>query len=170
MERKSLKRVIAAHEHIVPDATWDASLLELKSMVEQLEAYFLGSLHEFTIPLDPLGSEFQLKVWNVLRTIPYAQTRTYGQIALAVGQPKASRAVGSPMRQPHRGGRALPSRDRRQRQPDRLRRRPAAQALAARPRSVTADQSDAPASVRGVAASTVASRPRPPDRARRRGS
>ena len=94
MNRRSLKRMISAHEEDVPDAKWDPSLLELKSVTEQLESYFLGNLREFEIPLDLVGSEFQVKVWNALRRIPFGETRTYGEIANAVRQPKAARAVG----------------------------------------------------------------------------
>lgn len=94
MDRKSLKRMIAAHAGAYPDATWDPSLLELKAITEQLESYFLGTLHDFEIPLDPVGSEFQTKVWKALCRIPFGETRTYGDIARAVDQPKASRAVG----------------------------------------------------------------------------
>jgi methylated-DNA-[protein]-cysteine S-methyltransferase len=94
MDRKSLKRMIASHADDLPEARWEPSLLELKSVTEQLEAYFLGTLRDFRIPLDPVGSEFQLKVWSALGRIPYGQTRSYGAIAAAVGQPRASRAVG----------------------------------------------------------------------------
>jgi methylated-DNA-[protein]-cysteine S-methyltransferase len=94
MDRKSLKRMIASHEADLPDATWEASLLDLKSTTEQLDAYFNGMLHAFELPLDPVGSEFQRKVWKALSRIPFGETRTYGQIATAVGQPKATRAVG----------------------------------------------------------------------------
>ena len=94
MNRKSLKRMIASRVTTSPDAVWEPSLLELKSITEQLESYFLGTLHEFEIPLDPVGSEFQIKVWNALTRIPFAETRTYGAIAREVGQPKAARAVG----------------------------------------------------------------------------
>jgi methylated-DNA-[protein]-cysteine S-methyltransferase len=94
MDRKSLKRMIARHDETLPDATWEPSLLELKPAVEQLEAYFNGGLHEFELPLDAQGTEFQLKVWKALSKIPYGETRTYGKIAADLGQPKASRAVG----------------------------------------------------------------------------
>jgi O-6-methylguanine DNA methyltransferase len=94
MDRKSLKRMIAKYKDANPEATWDPSLLELKGITEQLEAYFLGTLREFEIPLDPVGSDFQMKAWKALREIPYGETRTYGDIARAVGQPKATRAVG----------------------------------------------------------------------------
>jgi len=94
MNRKSLKRMIASRPEVGPDAVWEPSLLELKSVTEQLESYFLGTLREFEIPLDPVGSEFQTKVWSELSRIPFAETRTYGEIARAVGQPRAARAVG----------------------------------------------------------------------------
>src|SRR5258706_2209303 len=94
MDRKSLKRMIARHEGDCPDAIWDPSLLELKAMTEQLEAYFLGTLREFEMPLDLQGSEFQVKVWQSLGRIPFGETRSYGDVAKTVGQPKASRAVG----------------------------------------------------------------------------
>ncbi|XVX20971.1 methylated-DNA--[protein]-cysteine S-methyltransferase [Actinomycetota bacterium] len=63
----------------------------------QLSAYFAGELTEFDLPLRPEGSDFQLRVWDALRGIPFGQTRTYGQIAEAVGltAAAASRAVGA---------------------------------------------------------------------------
>ena len=94
MDRKSLKRMIASHADELPGATWEPSLLELKNVVEQFGLYFNGMLQEFELPLDPQGSEFQLKVWKALLEIPYGETRSYGQIASAIGNPRASRAVG----------------------------------------------------------------------------
>ncbi len=94
MERKSLKRVFAAHASLVPDAKWEPSLLELKPVVDQLEGYFCGTVQRFHLPLDLVGTDFQLKVWAALCRIPYGETRTYGQIAKAIGQAKATRAVG----------------------------------------------------------------------------
>ncbi|MFC9960028.1 methylated-DNA--[protein]-cysteine S-methyltransferase [Streptomyces nigra] len=61
---------------------------------EELEAYFAGELRQFTVPLHLKGTPFQLTVWNHLRTIPYGETRTYGQLAEALGNRGASRAVG----------------------------------------------------------------------------
>ncbi len=94
MERKSLKRVIAALSPANPGAEWQPSLLELKPVVDQLDGYFCGTLSRFDLRLDPQGSEFQLAVWKELRRIPHAETRSYGDIAKAIGQPKAARAVG----------------------------------------------------------------------------
>ncbi|MFJ5260436.1 methylated-DNA--[protein]-cysteine S-methyltransferase [Streptomyces sp. NPDC088387] len=61
---------------------------------EQLEAYFAGGLKEFTLPLRLNGSAFQQSVWTQLRAIPYGETRSYGDLADRLGNPKASRAVG----------------------------------------------------------------------------
>ena len=66
MEKKSLKRMIAARSDIAPEAKWEPSLLDLKPVVEQLDAYFNGMLHVFDVPLDAVGSDFQKKVWNAL--------------------------------------------------------------------------------------------------------
>lgn len=60
----------------------------------QLTEYFEGKRKEFTLPLAPEGTEFRKKVWKALCDIPYGETRSYGDIAKAVGNPKASRAVG----------------------------------------------------------------------------
>lgn len=63
---------------------------------DELERYFAGELREFTVPVAfTFGTPFQRAVWHALQQIPYGQTRTYAQIAQAVGRPKAVRAVGS---------------------------------------------------------------------------
>ncbi|WP_405626597.1 methylated-DNA--[protein]-cysteine S-methyltransferase [Streptomyces sp. NBC_00016] len=61
---------------------------------EQLEAYFAGELKEFSLELRLHGTPFQRSVWDGLRKIPYGETRTYGELAEALGNPTASRAVG----------------------------------------------------------------------------
>jgi O-6-methylguanine DNA methyltransferase len=94
MDRRSLKRTIAGHAGEIADATWEPSLLELKPAVDQLESYFNGGLFEFRIPLDLRGSEFQVAVWRELQRIPYGETRSYGDVAKAIGQPRSARAVG----------------------------------------------------------------------------
>lgn len=66
----------------------------LLQAARELEEYFRGSRRSFSVPLAPRGTPFQLRCWNALRLIPYGETRTYGQQAEAIGQPKASRAVG----------------------------------------------------------------------------
>lgn len=60
----------------------------------QLLAYLAGDLRAFDLPLAPGGTDFQREVWRALEAVPYGRTRTYGEIAAAVGRPKAVRAVG----------------------------------------------------------------------------
>jgi methylated-DNA-[protein]-cysteine S-methyltransferase len=60
----------------------------------QLRAYVRRQLTSFSLPIDPQGTPFQRAVWAALLNIPYGQTRTYGQIAAAIGRPDAARAVG----------------------------------------------------------------------------
>lgn len=66
----------------------------LKKAGDQLTEYFQGKRKVFDLPLKPAGTEFQKKVWSALCTIPYGQTRSYGEIAAQIGSPKACRAVG----------------------------------------------------------------------------
>lgn len=67
----------------------------LQEAEEQLNEYFAGVRREFDLPLAAKGTPFQQAVWAQLRKIPYGEVRTYGQLAAALGKPKASRAVGS---------------------------------------------------------------------------
>lgn len=62
--------------------------------IRQLRGYFEGSLTEFSVPLSPSGTPFQLRVWKELSRIPYGQTISYGELAKRVGNANASRAVG----------------------------------------------------------------------------
>jgi len=66
----------------------------LVETVHQVNAYFCGKLKKFELPLDPEGSDFQVKVWNEVANIPFGKTMTYQELALKVGDPKAFRAVG----------------------------------------------------------------------------
>lgn len=61
----------------------------------QLVEYFAGRRTEFALKLDLAGTVFQRKVWNALLTIPFGETRSYGQIARQIGSPAAVRAVGA---------------------------------------------------------------------------
>ncbi|GAA3747406.1 methylated-DNA--[protein]-cysteine S-methyltransferase [Micromonospora maritima] len=63
--------------------------------VAELRAYFAGELTDFTMPVvAPHGSEFERAVWREMTGIPYGETKTYGEVAKAVGDPGAARAVG----------------------------------------------------------------------------
>jgi methylated-DNA-[protein]-cysteine S-methyltransferase len=64
------------------------------AVARELDAYFAGKLRRFTVPLDLRGTPFQRRVWELLCDIPYGETRSYGEVAQAVGNPKARRAVG----------------------------------------------------------------------------
>ena len=67
----------------------------LRDAVAQLEAYFARDLKEFDLPIDPVGTPFQQRVWEQLRLIGYGETTSYGEIARRMGMtPAASRAVG----------------------------------------------------------------------------
>jgi len=61
----------------------------------QLREYFAGTRQAFTLTLDAAGTPFQKKVWNALLTIPFGETRSYGEIARQIGHPAAVRAVGA---------------------------------------------------------------------------
>ncbi len=66
----------------------------LREAAAQLRAYFAGRLRVFDLPLHPAGTPFQLRVWEVLRGIPYGETRSYKETALLAGSPRGFRAVG----------------------------------------------------------------------------
>ncbi|WP_335966752.1 methylated-DNA--[protein]-cysteine S-methyltransferase [Galbibacter sp. PAP.153] len=66
---------------------------ELKNAVEQLLAYFEGTLKDFDFPLAPKGTEFQQKVWSALLEIPYGKTTSYLELSKKLGDVKAIRAV-----------------------------------------------------------------------------
>ncbi|NBK97733.1 MAG: methylated-DNA--[protein]-cysteine S-methyltransferase [Erysipelotrichia bacterium] len=66
----------------------------IKTCMQQLNQYLQGKRKTFTIALHPHGTIFQQKVWQALCEIPYGETRTYEQIAIAINQPKSYRAVG----------------------------------------------------------------------------
>ena len=78
-----------------PEAAWLRNDQLLKEARTQLLAYFAGELTQFDLPLAPKVTPFQGRVLDALKGIPYGETRSYLQIAEAIGQPSASRAVGN---------------------------------------------------------------------------
>lgn len=79
----------------LPDHTLkEASNDILNTAKIQLKAYLSGESKILDLPLDLIGTPFRKKVWEALRTIPYGETRSYGQIARQIGNPKGPRAVG----------------------------------------------------------------------------
>jgi methylated-DNA-[protein]-cysteine S-methyltransferase len=77
---------------VAPDWTRDAAAFD--DVRTQLEEYFAGCRREFDLPLHPIGTPFQLRVWAALLEIPYGETTSYGKTAAEIGAPTASRAVG----------------------------------------------------------------------------
>ena len=66
----------------------------MRKAIKEIKEYLEGKRNSFDLPLEPEGTEFQKKVWNVLKEIPYGETRSYGEIAKLIGNEKASSAVG----------------------------------------------------------------------------
>ena len=77
-----------------PGQTWQESASAFAPWLCELNEYFDGHRQSFTLPLDLRGTDFQLKCWRALLDIPYGQTCSYRDIALAIGHPQAFRAVG----------------------------------------------------------------------------
>lgn len=73
---------------------WEPDGDAFPDAVAQLRAYFAGERTDFDLQLDLVGTAFQRKVWQALTTIPYGETRSYGEIAEQIGSPTAYRAVG----------------------------------------------------------------------------
>ena len=70
-----------------------ASSAVIEQTVNQLDDYFAGHLTTFNIPLQPVGTDFQRRVWKALLDIPFGQTRSYMEIAKSIGNPQGVRAV-----------------------------------------------------------------------------
>ena len=76
----------------------DVAVIDVATFKDRLRRYFDGEPVSFDEPLEPtIGTRFQQKVWAITRAIPRGETRTYGEIARAVGSPSAARAVGQSM-------------------------------------------------------------------------
>jgi methylated-DNA-[protein]-cysteine S-methyltransferase len=96
---KGLAAILWENDH--PDRVPLSPLVEktdnpiLLETERQLSAYFAGKLKTFTVPLDFKGTAFQRRVWEALLTIPFGETRSYGEMARLIGKPTASRAVGA---------------------------------------------------------------------------
>ena len=76
------------------DSSWSRDDTAFAEVARQLRAYFAGELSQFVLELAPRGTPFQQRVWEALRLIPYGSTTTYGKLAEALGDPRATRAVG----------------------------------------------------------------------------
>ncbi|MGY5799202.1 methylated-DNA--[protein]-cysteine S-methyltransferase [Rheinheimera faecalis] len=89
---KGIESVLFRDSSDAPDHSNDLLLLDCKA---QFEAYFAGALQQFDLPLAAHGTDFQQAVWQQLSKIPFAQLRSYSNIAHALNNPKAVRAVGA---------------------------------------------------------------------------
>lgn len=96
------KLCIGEQDGKITRVTWShlpkESILEETELIQkckqELDEFFAGKRKDFDLPLAPMGTEFQKKVWKALEEIPYGETRSYKDIAIAVDSPKGFRAVG----------------------------------------------------------------------------
>ncbi len=79
----------------LPEAATGTTDARAAGLAGELDAYFRGDLTAFTVPLDLVGTPFQLAVWRQLQAIPYGEVRSYADVARAAGRPDAVRAVGA---------------------------------------------------------------------------
>jgi len=79
---------------LAPEPDWRPSKEPFRDVERQLIEYFRGRRTRFGLRLNPKGTPFQMSVWKALQQISYGETRSYGEIARAVGRPRAARAVG----------------------------------------------------------------------------
>ena len=78
-----------------PKPGWTQADAPFDDVREQLDGYFAGRRRQFELPLAPTGTDFQRKVLEALQAIPYGETRSYKEVAAAIGKPRAVRAVGA---------------------------------------------------------------------------
>ena len=94
VDRRSMETQVATLKKHFPHSVVPGSNAMLDMLSNELDRYFAGILTEFTVPLIHPGTPFQLAVWDVLKTIPFGGTTSYGAIAEKIGRAGASQAVG----------------------------------------------------------------------------
>jgi AraC family transcriptional regulator of adaptative response/methylated-DNA-[protein]-cysteine methyltransferase len=94
VDRRGLERELVVLRRRLKITIVPGSNAVLDETARQLDRYFLGESMGFDLPLAPVGSEFQQRVWDELRRIPPGRTRSYAEMALRVGVPRGPRAVG----------------------------------------------------------------------------
>lgn len=96
-DREGLREIWFEHERHPKQAQsdWVRTEAPLRMARMQLDEYFAGERQHFELPLHPVGTAFQLAVWQELRRIPYGTTISYGELARRIGKPQAVRAVGA---------------------------------------------------------------------------
>lgn len=93
-DRRMLETELAALRKFFGAPAVPGTNAHLRRLASELNAYFAGTLREFSVPLVSPGTNFQQRVWDELRGIPYGETQSYEELAVAVGQPEGQRAVG----------------------------------------------------------------------------
>jgi AraC family transcriptional regulator, regulatory protein of adaptative response / methylated-DNA-[protein]-cysteine methyltransferase len=93
-DRQALERELTVLRRSLRTSIVPGRHRHLDAIREQIAEYFSGKRFEFTVPIAPIGSDFQLRTWKVLQSIPPAETRSYSWLANELGIPGASRAVG----------------------------------------------------------------------------
>lgn len=92
---EAISSIMFAEQDIVVHSLTEVTPAVLKDCYVQMDEYFKGKRREFSFPYTSIGTDFQKSVWNALTTVPYGETGTYKDIAIAIGNEKAIRAVGS---------------------------------------------------------------------------
>ena len=90
----AITKIFFINEDLQEDIAGKNETELIKEAMRQLNEYFQGKRSLFDLPLEPKGTEFQKKVWNALKEIPFGETKSYGEIAKIIGNEKAARAVG----------------------------------------------------------------------------
>ena len=94
-DRKDIDAVLRRIENDFGETIEVGNNPHLDLLTHELTAYFMGKLTEFSVNVTTQGTAFQKEVWSALQTIPYGQTKTYGEIAKAIQNPNSVRAVGA---------------------------------------------------------------------------
>ncbi|OPJ54728.1 methylated-DNA--[protein]-cysteine S-methyltransferase [Clostridium chromiireducens] len=90
----AITKIFFINEDLQEDISEKSETELIKEAIRQLNEYFQGKRNVFDLPLEPKGTEFQKRVWNALKEIPFGETKSYGDIAKIIGNEKAARAVG----------------------------------------------------------------------------
>lgn len=93
MDRRSLKRTLAAHGPVGPDVTWEMSLHELRPLADQIDEMLTGTRKTFEWPLDLGEDPFTVELARALHAIPYGHTTTVAELARTLGRPRDLKAV-----------------------------------------------------------------------------
>jgi methylated-DNA-[protein]-cysteine S-methyltransferase len=93
--REDTRPQAGASQCVVERADDPAAERQLRQALDELAAYFAGTRHTFEVALDPCGTAFYRRAWEAVARVPYGETRTYAEIARAIGAPAATRAVGA---------------------------------------------------------------------------